>query len=103
MPLGGATAKPVRLAFESIYIKQRLDLTDEEPVLQIQEHTYIQFFLGFSGYSCPVSTQSRLKVRHKAAGAAMLVPVLSGLLSSLAQAFCQPRSDLLPAGPAGER
>ena len=46
--------------------------------------------------------QGRLKVRHKAAGLAMLVPVLSGLLSSLAPAFCQPRSDLLTAGPAGE-
>jgi hypothetical protein len=33
--------------------------------------------------------QGQLKVRHKAAGAAMLVPVLSGLLSSLGPAFCQ--------------
>ncbi len=32
--------------------------------------------------------QGRLKARHKAAGAAMLVPVLSGLLSSLGPAFC---------------
>ncbi len=35
------------------------------------------------------STQGRLKVRHKAAGAGMLVPVLLGLLSSLGPAFCQ--------------
>ena len=33
--------------------------------------------------------QGRLKVRHKAAGAGMLVPVLLGLLSSLGPAFCQ--------------
>jgi hypothetical protein len=46
--------------------------------------------------------QGRLKVRHRAAGVAMLVPVLSGLLSSLIPAFCQSRSDRLPAGPAGE-
>ena len=46
----GAPAKPVRLAFGSLYIKQRLGLTDEETVLQIQENHYIQFFLGFAGY-----------------------------------------------------
>jgi hypothetical protein len=36
-----------------------------------------------------VVEQGRLKVRHKAAGAGMLVPVLLGLLSSLGPAFCQ--------------
>ena len=55
----------------------------------------------------PASTQAvigqdRRKVGHKAAGAAMLMPILSSLLTPLAPAFCQPRSDLLPAGPAGE-
>jgi hypothetical protein len=35
----------------SLYIKQRLGVTDEETVLQIQENHYIQFFLGFAGYS----------------------------------------------------
>jgi hypothetical protein len=33
--------------------------------------------------------QGRLKVRHKAAGAGMLVPFSSGLLASLGPAFCQ--------------
>jgi hypothetical protein len=47
----GAPAKPIRLAFGSLYIKQRLGLTDEETVLQIQENHCIQFFLGFAGYS----------------------------------------------------
>ncbi|HBH73720.1 MAG TPA: hypothetical protein DDY43_09825 [Synechococcales bacterium UBA10510] len=46
-----APAKPIRLAFGSLYIKQRLGLTDEETVLQIQENHYIQHFLGFAGYS----------------------------------------------------
>jgi hypothetical protein len=32
--------------------------------------------------------QGRLKVRHKAAGAAMLVPVLSGLLPSVGRPRC---------------
>lgn len=39
--------------------------------------------------ACSSFQQGRLKVRHKAAGAAMLVPVSSGLLSSLGPAFCQ--------------
>ena len=47
----GAPAKSVRLAFGALYIKQRLGLSDEETVLQIQENPYMQYFLGFSGYS----------------------------------------------------
>lgn len=47
----GAPAKPVRLAFGALYIKQRLGLTDEETVLQIQENAYMQFLLGFAGCS----------------------------------------------------
>jgi hypothetical protein len=50
-PTTGAPAKPVRLAFGALYIKQRLDLSDAETVEQIRENAYIQFFLGFAGYS----------------------------------------------------
>lgn len=38
----GTPAKPVRLAFGSLYIKQRLGLTDEETVLQILENAYMR-------------------------------------------------------------
>jgi transposase, IS5 family len=44
-------AKPVRLAFGALFIKQRLGLSDEETVEQIRENAYMQFFLGFAGYS----------------------------------------------------
>ena len=47
----GAPAKPVRVAFGALFIKQRLGLTDEETVAQIRENAYMQFFLGFHGYS----------------------------------------------------
>ena len=50
-PTTGAPAKPVRLAFGALFIKQRLGLTDEETVEQVRENPYMQFFLGFSGYS----------------------------------------------------
>ncbi|MEA5413811.1 transposase, partial [Synechococcus sp. BA-132 BA5] len=61
----GAPAKPVRLAFGSLYIKQRLELTDEETVLQIQENPYMQFFLGFSGYSSKVPFDSSMMVHFR--------------------------------------
>ena len=50
-PTTGAPAKHVRLAFGALFIKQRLGLTDEETVEQIRENAYMQFFLGFAGYS----------------------------------------------------
>ena len=50
-PTVGAPAKPVRLAFGALFIKQRLGLTDEETFHQIRESAYIQYFLGFAGHS----------------------------------------------------
>ena len=50
-PTTGAPAKPVRLSLCALFIKQRLGLTDEETVEQIRENAYMQFFLGFAGYS----------------------------------------------------
>ena len=40
-PTTGAPAKPVRLAFGALFIKQRLGLTDEETVEQIRENAYM--------------------------------------------------------------
>ena len=47
----GAPAKPVRLSSGAMFIKQRLCLADEETAHQIRENAYIQFFMGFAGYS----------------------------------------------------
>jgi len=55
----------VRLAFGSLYIKQRLGLTDEETVLQIQENAYMQFFLGCSGYSSNVPFHPSMMVHFR--------------------------------------
>ena len=60
-----APAKPVRLAFGSLYSKQRLGLTDEETVLQIQENPYMQFFLGFSAYSSKVPFDPSMMVHFR--------------------------------------
>ncbi len=46
-----APAKSVRLSFGALFLKQRPGLTDEETVEQILENSYMEFFLGISGYS----------------------------------------------------
>jgi hypothetical protein len=41
-PTIGAPAKPVRLAFGALFIKQRLALTNEETAKQIRENAYLR-------------------------------------------------------------
>jgi IS5 family transposase len=50
-PTSDAAAKPVLLAFGSLFIKQRLGMIEEEPGEQILENPYMQFFLVFARYS----------------------------------------------------
>jgi IS5 family transposase len=47
----GCPAKSSRIALGALIIKERMQTTDRETVLQIQENPYLQFFLGFPGYS----------------------------------------------------
>lgn len=56
-PTVGAPAKPVRLAFGTLFIKQpRPGPPDEETVHQIRENASMQFSLGFAGYSSKAIT-----------------------------------------------
>ena len=64
-PTTGAPAKPVRLAFGALFIKQRLGLTDEETVEQIRGNAYMQFFLGFAGYSSKAPFDPSLMVHFR--------------------------------------
>lgn len=48
-PTTGVPAKPLRLAFGTLFIKQRLGLSDEETVEQIRENAYLQYFLVLPG------------------------------------------------------
>ena len=43
-----APAKPVRLAFGALFIKQRLGLTDEQTVEQIRENAYMRVLRGIN-------------------------------------------------------
>jgi IS5 family transposase len=64
-PTTGAPAKPARLAFGALFIKQRLCLTDEETVEQIREKPYLQFFLGFAGYSSKIPCNPSMMVHFR--------------------------------------
>lgn len=46
----GRPGKDARLVIGSLIIKHKLNLSDEETVLQIRENPYLQYFVGFSEY-----------------------------------------------------
>jgi hypothetical protein len=46
----GRPLKDARRVIGAVIIKQKLNLSDEETVLQIQENPYLQYFLGYSSY-----------------------------------------------------
>jgi IS5 family transposase len=48
--------------FDTLFIKQRLGLTDEETVEQMRVNPYMQFFLGFAGYSIKSPFDSSMMV-----------------------------------------
>jgi transposase, IS5 family len=64
-PTTGAPAKPVRLAFGALFIKQRLGLSEEETVDQIRENAYMQFFLGFDSYSSKTQFDPSMMVHFR--------------------------------------
>ncbi len=47
----GTVAKPARVAFGALIIKETLGLTDEKTVEQIRENSYLQHFLGYTEHS----------------------------------------------------
>ena len=61
----GAPAKPVRVALGSLIIKEKLGLTDDETVMQIQENPYTQYFLGFESFYDEEPFDSSLMVHFR--------------------------------------
>ena len=47
----GCPAKAARVGFGALVIKERLGVTDRETLEQICENPYLQYFLGFTGFS----------------------------------------------------
>jgi transposase, IS5 family len=61
----GNVAKPARVAFGALIIKETLGLTDEETVEQIRENPYLQYFLGFKKYTNKKPFDPSLMVRFR--------------------------------------
>ncbi len=61
----GNVAKPARVAFGALVIKEILGLTDEETVEQIRENPYLQYFLGFKRYTNEKPFDPSLMVRFR--------------------------------------
>ena len=78
-PTTGAPAKPVRLAFGALFIKQRLGLTDKEIVEQIRGNAYMQFFPGFAGYSSKAPFDPSMMAHSRKSMAA--TPSVSALIT----------------------
>jgi len=61
----GQEAKSGRLAFASLYIQNRLVITDEETVNQIMETPSMQYFCGFESYRAEKPFDSSLMVHFR--------------------------------------
>lgn len=62
---GWCSSKPLTIGVWLAYIKQRLGLNNEETVFQIQENAYMQFILGFHGYSIHVPLDTSRMVNFR--------------------------------------
>lgn len=67
----GRPGKDARLVIGSVIIKHKLNLSDEETVLQIQENPYLQYFVGLSSYSedPPFTPTLFVEIRKRMGGA----------------------------------
>lgn len=67
----GRPGKDARLVIGSLIIKHKLNLSDEETVLQIQENPYLQYFVGLSSYSekPPFTPTLFVEIRKRMGGA----------------------------------
>ena len=61
----GKIAKTSRLAFGALYIKKRLNLSDEETVNQIRENPSMQYFCGYEAYATQKPFDPSLMVRFR--------------------------------------
>ena len=61
----GQEAKSGRLAFASLYIQYRIDITDRETVDQIRENPSMQYFCGFESYTTEIPFDPSLMVHFR--------------------------------------
>jgi hypothetical protein len=63
----GRPCKDARLVIGALIVKHKLNLSDEETVMQIQENPYLQYFVGFSCYKdeSPFSPSLFVEIRKR--------------------------------------
>ncbi len=82
----GRPGKDARLVIGSVIIKHKLNLSDEETVLQIQENPYLQYFVGFSSYcEKPPFTASLFVEIRKRMGCEVFSSFEQTILNSIAE------------------
>jgi transposase, IS5 family len=64
-PDRGSPAKPFRMAFGALILKERLNCTDEELVEQFRENPYLQYFLGLEGFSNVAPLEASMLVHFR--------------------------------------
>ena len=55
----------MRLAFGALFINLRLGLSDEGTVERIRENAYMQYFLGFAGYTSKTPFEPSMMVHFR--------------------------------------
>lgn len=63
----GAKALNARIIVGALIIKSRMNITDEETVQSIAENPYMQYFLGYEGYTgqAPFSPSTLTRARER--------------------------------------
>ncbi|BCL59432.1 transposase [Desulfomarina profundi] len=80
----GRPGKDARLVIGAVIIKHKLNLSDEETVLQIQENPYLQYFVGLSSYKDePPFTASLFVEIRKRMGRKVFLSFEETILSSI--------------------
>ena len=101
-PTTGAPAKPVLLAFGALFIKQRLGLSDEETVEQIRENAYMQFFLGFAGYSSKAPFDPSMMVHFRKRFSEVELNRINELIAARGKEMVMEAVDSLPDDDSDE-
>jgi len=80
----GRPGKDARLVIGAVIIKHKLNLSDEETVLQIQENPYLQYFVGLPSYNDePPFTASLFVTIRKRMGSAVFSSFEQTILDSI--------------------
>ena len=97
-PDRGSPAKPFRMAFGALILKERLNCSDEELVEQIRENPYLQYFLGLEEFSNEAPFESSMMVHfRKRISLEMIGEVNEALVTGLRGGETPPSEDKPPA------